>query len=499
MAVAGLHKIAVNRNHPRLSLELETFVRAITDANEYMADGALRRFQYEIATSGRLPLPAPSGAGDASVTGCHIRNLGGAAHGNLGVAYRIEGAPPVWILSSELAKGFPIGEVFSADEDKVMWSVDDSSHAGYPAWRAELVSLERQKDEWGLKLGGSTPGVILGHPNFAHHYWNELPALAALNGIATANGTSLRPILTLYQPLLPIDELPLVAPPDLRQIEGFDGLTGLQDTTVTRLGSTRIPTQLRRALVAVLRKRAVSHDKYRKLTRDLGDVSRIFWLSARTDARTAGNLWEFLAALIQTLDERYPGSCFLIDGFSYPADFQSELYVLGGLRRGAGEAVAGALDGRDAIDRETAIRREIDAFIASMPAKLEPRLSNLSGVPLAVAISLAEMADYYVCHQGTLQHKIAWFHNTPGTVHGNQAGLWPAAARWLAEQLDDGKEPSLLRKNQIVDCDTNRLPSRAKRNRDYLFRSVDSAVEEVVANVHRSLEGVSGPHDRDSL
>jgi hypothetical protein len=116
-------------------------------------------------------------------------------------------------------------------------------------------------------------------------------------------------------------------------------------------------------------------------------------------------------------------------------------------------------------------------------------LVSVSGRDLAEAITLAGKADYYVCHTGTLQHKIAWLHNTPGTVHANRAGLQPAAAGWLAKQLEGGRPPALVSRDRVEDLDSIRTPNRVVRNRDYRIVDIHSVVADILADVRLTLGG----------
>ena len=108
---------------------------------------------------------------------------------------------------------------------------------------------------------------------------------------------------------------------------------------------------------------------------------------------------------------------------------------------------------------------------------------------LAEAVYLARLADYYVCHTGSLQHKIAWFHNTPGTVHANAAGLQAGAAKWLADQLEGGRPPRLLSSQLVSDLDTIRTTNQVARNRDYRINDIAGAVAEILDD----LSVVTGP------
>ena len=116
-------------------------------------------------------------------------------------------------------------------------------------------------------------------------------------------------------------------------------------------------------------------------------------------------------------------------------------------------------------------------------------LVSASSCNLAEAITLAGMADYYVCHTGTLQHKVAWLHNTPGIVHTNRVGLQPAAAAWLADQVEGGRPPALLAPERVEDLATIRTRNQVARNRDYRFIDIPGVVSDILTDIGRTLDG----------
>jgi hypothetical protein len=133
----------------------------------------------------------------------------------------------------------------------------------------------------------------------------------------------------------------------------------------------------------------------------------------------------------------------------------------------------------------------VGAAIDTLTRRLEQRCNNplvvVSGRDLPEAVVLAGRADYYICHTGTLQHKVAWLHNIPGMVHTNRAGLQPGAARWLADQLENGLEPSLVAPESVEDLDSIRSPNQVERNRDYHFIDIAAVVAAILADVDRVL------------
>jgi hypothetical protein len=84
---------------------------------------------------------------------------------------------------------------------------------------------------------------------------------------------------------------------------------------------------------------------------------------------------------------------------------------------------------------------EIDAIIGELTRKSRPlpsqRIVNVGGLGVLDTITLAQLADAYFCHAGTVQHKIGWTANRPGLIHGNRGSR---SARQHAERMQDGIE-----------------------------------------------------------
>jgi hypothetical protein len=463
------------------------FARALERANAFVSPRALRRYQRDLVETGRLQLLSPFDSRPALVTACHVANLGDPAHGNLGVAYRLGGGKPLWLLSSSVKDGFPLSEAYLPLEDRSIWSLDDSLTAQHGVWRAELRRLEDEIHEWPSAPGGAMVTVLLGHPNFAHHLWNELPALDACLAALSRTDRSLPRVLAIYEPLFPLHRLAPESTLQVERVKELAGLTGLRRSLVTRLGSTQVPVALREKVVTILAQTVEGRGSLESDREKLASCSPVFWLSVRLDARTADNQEAFLLSLVTAMAAQYPDSGFIFDGFSYPADFGGEIYRQGVPEHGSGTVydLQGFLGGA-MCERANSVTTAIEGLLVQLGRKCVNPMVNVSCRDLPEAITLAGRADYYVCHTGSLQHKIAWLHDSPGIVHANQAGLEPGAALWLADQLENGRAPALVSSKLIEDLDSIRLPNQVERNRDYRFIDIPGVVAEILADIHRT-------------
>jgi hypothetical protein len=225
----------------------------------------------------------------------------------------------------------------------------------------------------------------------------------------------------------------------------------------------------------------------------LSSCGLVIWLSVRLDARTADNQREFLLAVITKFAEAYPSAGFILDGFSYPDDFESPIYRAqsDASNELASSGNAGHYRGflsNAMVEREG----EVTAYIEELRATLERVMPNTvvstSGMGLVNSIYLARFANYYVCHAGTLQHKIAWLYDTHGIVHSNSTGVQPGVPNWLAGQLQGGIKPALVPDEYINDLETIRTATKVERNRDYHFVDIEGVVTYILGNLQESLD-----------
>jgi hypothetical protein len=125
------------------------------------------------------------------------------------------------------------------------------------------------------------------------------------------------------------------------------------------------------------------------------------WISVRgAGPRTPLNFGEWVGATLRALEERHFEPFVAFDGLSIQPTFTLDSWV-----RGA--------NSRDQIRRE----REL---VESVMARSGFEYAYLGGLPLYDAFYLSRFASFFVCHSGSLQHKVKWMRpNLPGLVHAN--------------------------------------------------------------------------------
>jgi hypothetical protein len=241
---------------------------------------------------------------------------------------------------------------------------------------------------------------IEGHPNFAHCLLNTY---TCLEDFLPEINTRLQVVGA--QPFGPIDalfpECQWVLSPAGHEREEIEFELPLSHRP------NQINHSLRRRIQGFAEKCSTgNHEDFEEcLTTWKSNGGWILWVSLKTRGAVAHGLEEFIAQLLKELAFRQCAPLLLLDGFSYQSgDTSEDIYY--------GLSIQELLV--EELEQANAIRK----LIQVEGCKIE--IIEAIGLPLLKSIKLASFADFYVCHQGTVQHKIGWTcWDTPGVVHSN--------------------------------------------------------------------------------
>jgi hypothetical protein len=181
-------------------------------------------------------------------------------------------------------------------------------------------------------------------------------------------------------------------------------------------------------------------------------------ITVRTLDRRCINLPEVVAELVSKLSFEFPDIGVVFDGWVRP----EASYSTPGMA---------ALPSDLEIKR---IREEAD-LCERITELLSPNtvVANVVGLSLFESIEYIRNVDIYFSHVGTLQHKISWFSNARGVVHGPKAELSRMESSYYACSNCD--IPLFVNENDVLDADSEH--SRGPRYADYRIINTAKLIE----------------------
>ena len=410
---------------PHLKAFLSDIERTQSDKDERFC----RRYQREALARGGLELVSPFTGEPALATHSFaVASKKFFCFAETGKS----GKEAAWfVASSRVHLGFPLAALFLPAENRLLtWEPGGKRAVGAP--HLELLASAVAQEELALHLPGGRPVITMGNLNFAHHLWNELAALETLvqSGLPRADTA----ILVQRETLGPLEQI----------------FPELKNTTIYRAGANRPPDGVRRGALFVnigsslirrsMRRRIVGFALHNASPVARGMIAAlkrsggpVFWISVRTGNRTLVNQQETFVQLVRGLFGEHQCCAIVFDGFSLPEDWE------------------GAESGMQNFYWNTVgqVREETEAIVETVKSgvKLAPTqaIASTNGMGLLDTIAIAQSATAYLCHEGTIQHKIGWTANIPGLVHGLRKAFGDLGL-WHSEKLEDGIVPRTVPK-----------------------------------------------------
>jgi len=291
------------------------------------------------------------------------------------------------------------------------------------------------------------PAIVrAGNANFAHFIWNELDPLLQL----VASGMLLD-VLQDSDTVLNLGQLPGV-----RCVVASE----LAHRSSIRLGSTLVTAAARRVVLAALR------------AEPLDDLPRargipLILLGVRGPGRRElVNEVDYYTALIGALRETFASPFILLDGFTYQHD-NRDVWPM--------------------QQREKSCTARVDAIIDHCG---NGGLENLSGLDFASWLQRSEGIQFYVTHEGTMQHKVGWLRpEIPGLCLVGSADA-EAIAAWHRSQCEGAglvaTLPPALFSQESIQAGQDVLVD--ERNRPFRILDVSLAVDLTMALITATLD-----------
>lgn len=160
----------------------------------------------------------------------------------------------------------------------------------------------------------------------------------------------------------------------------------------------------------------------------------VLWVSLKTRGAVAHGLKEFIVELIKELESKQCTPLLILDGFSVQQGTSNQ-------------AIYYVITLQELIREEISLAAQIKELLHLKGCTVQ--IIEAIGLSLLSSINLAGFADFYICHQGTVQHKIGWtYWNTPGIVHSNPTRWRTGIHEWGGM---GGKAPIWMKKEAITE------------------------------------------------
>jgi hypothetical protein len=372
--------------------------------------------------------------------------------------------------------GFPIMALIIPEKKLFLKIIDDFwgiKEEQFPAVAAILKSFSGDAGENSHELQ-----LLSGDPNFAHNAWNQLSALESVVDCDLASLPA--QLISTHEPLA---SMPLLFP-ELAHWNNYrvpdwelEAVNKKHQMTLP-VGGSFIQKKLVDRILNYVEARPKSESAQRIIARAKITDGPILWMSIRTRNRTAANLNEALIAIGKRFLADYPQGFIILDGHSVGYDFATNP----GVDKSAQLETVKS-------DMQTA-ERVAEAFVTSGDGASPVELAI--GLDIAETIYLAQLAGFYFCHHGTVQHKIGWFTSCPGIVHTNVRTTEGAPAPYVKGQSEVADLPVYVPLELIKETDSTDSESDVEsvlKLENYKFDDISALVQFTGDQINSKLEG----------
>ncbi len=421
-------------------------------------EAVIRSFQADILTQGFFEVPSP-------FTGRLVQSGESLVLPNRNVFYRFPSEPQFLLAAANLGRGYPIVGLILLNAQKLI-TLDQRE------WGIDLSDVDDARDilardAWAVPQPASSCVILTGDTNFAHHAWNQLGAIEALARLRPADQPV--EIFTTFTPLGPIAELfPELADWPIKSLPPtIPDALNVPGRVIVNLGGLRVTDSTRRRVLRVAQNRASEFARSARLS--LASRRPVIWISIRTRNRTPINQRAFVMALCRSIFSTYPAAAVILDGHSTPVDRDTNYHY----------------DRNDIDETISRDRQEIDDIVDALATEFclndDQLILKAVGLTILDSILLAHHADFYICHHGTVQHKIGWMTDAAGVVHSNPRTLAINPGPWVALQAGHERTPIYFPPGLIGEVpetvDAGDINSMSRLFDPYVFLNIEDSVD----------------------
>ena len=329
-----------------------------------------------------------------------------------------------------------------SDQKYFVYKSQVAAH-GYPLRGGQLLNAEDQTElEW--PDSSQSPVVRIGQRNFAHFIWNELDGLLSL--LSESLHDTPIDVVQDHNSVLDVAVIP--------------GVQRCEHSVLRHRPSLRVGSRLvtHRARQLVLQQYDLHQQNELISSIDASTFKLLIGIRG-PGKRSIENEERFYRRLLRRLSKKYQNIVVYFDALT----FQN-----------------GYLDTHRDISGRQANCQEIIDNLLEYTESLGIKSFNLNGLYFRDWFGIAAKLNFYVTHQGTMQHKIGWFF--PGISgycligHKNPASI----ARWHAEQSEDAVPVHCLPEQFFKMGD---LPehSTVERDRRCRIRNMKEALDDLMS------------------
>lgn len=439
----------------------EQIISWIENQNEFESHRRLRRYQKKLMTTGQFDFPNPFGHGVLKCTGTiyfGIKAFAWLFDSSMG---------PIWLTSGDPSTAYEISGLFFL-KDSLFFDFATNLCSISPDEQIEAIADVNDNLAF---LSGATKQpanqgqieleamLVIGHENFAHFMWNELPAIIEAESETECRAS----IYATWEPITPLHKLTKLTTEGRYCKVSADSLMenrGFSSRILFALGSTKMSLETKRRIRQQVRSTSICKEE-----------SFVVWISIRNTHRYPLNQIETYSNLIHKLYHLPFDLKIILDGYSIADDIEVDFRYHAELQRRL-SFEASRLAGQLISLLDVNIREDnfiIDATRLTIPE----------------SIALAAEADFYICHHGTQQHKIGWIYDVPGIIHAPPSVLRNDPAGWTADQSEGSVLPYYIPLEFVADegGDQNDTPDHSK---NYIFVDIDGFCEYTIGKIIES-------------
>jgi hypothetical protein len=315
--------------------------------------------------------------------------------------------------------------LFFKSDDSYFYTVADGASNGYEIPKALHSVTGKQHNFVQRPFSRDETCITIGHSNFAHVLWNHLSAFHLVTSSGHHAYCQTKDFLGDIADILRISG-ESVAANDLRQFKN-----------TLLVGGEYLNHETHAALIRFLEEKMSSFP----LPPEREDKTIIYLGVRGAVVRELENEVEFYSHLIKTFMAHEPRAFFYLDGFSFTNSNSTC---------------------EKALLRSHQAHSRIMEIVHGLAAD---RYRIINGLPLIEALSYIRHAEFYITHEGTMQHKVGWFFPQKRGAIVTGSSFQDSTAEWHSNQVAGAVQPYHLKESHVVPFkDGNRDSSFAIRD-----------------------------------